>query len=194
MRNDRLNVAMGGTTGQAISFPAVPLHDPVTGEPNDCSLAAHAALTGTTVNVGNTADLTQFRMCIPESEAIAVDESGATSVLAIPLKGSTGDVLGVLELFNARDNESEQVIPFDSNLQEMMESFSSLAVAALEAYIREQKLSAEIQVLRIEIDEVKRQKQISEIVDTDFFQDLQKKARIARGRRSQVQSPSEVTE
>ena len=194
VRNDRLNVAMGGTTGQAISFPAVPLHDPVTGEQNDCSLAAHAALTGTTVNVGNTADLTQFRMCIPEAEAIAVDESGATSVLAIPLKGSTGEVLGVLELFNARDNESEQVIPFDSNLQEMMESFSSLAVAALEAYVREQKLSAEIRVLRIEIDEVKRQKQISEIVDTDFFQDLQKKARIARGRRSQVQSPSDVTE
>jgi hypothetical protein len=66
----------------------------------------------------------------------------------------------------------------------MMASYSSLAVAALEAYIREQSLKQEIQQLRIEIDEVKRQKQVSEIVDTDFFQDLQAKARAIRSRRS----------
>jgi hypothetical protein len=66
----------------------------------------------------------------------------------------------------------------------MMESFSSLAVAALEAYIREQSLKQQIQQLRIEIDEAKRQKQVSEIVDSDFFQDLQEKARSIRSRRA----------
>jgi hypothetical protein len=66
----------------------------------------------------------------------------------------------------------------------MMESFSSLAVAALEAYVREQSLRRQIQQLRIEIDDVKRQKQVSEIVDTDFFQDLRAKARSMRQRRS----------
>jgi hypothetical protein len=67
----------------------------------------------------------------------------------------------------------------------MMESFSSLAVAALEAYIRESSLRQEIQELRIEIDEVKRKKQVSEIVDTEMFQDLQSKARHMRDRRRQ---------
>jgi GAF domain-containing protein len=138
--------------------------------------------------------LAHFRMCVPESQALATNEVGATSVLAIPLKSSQGDVLGILELFNAKDPESDQIIPFDSNLQEMMESFSSLAVAALEAYNREQKLHLEIQELRIEIDEVKRQKQISEIVETDFFQDLQEKARAVRDRRSQQQALLKETE
>ena len=56
-------------------------------------------------------------------------------------------------------------------------------VAALEAYIREQSLRQEIRLLRIEIDESRRQKQVSEIVDTDFFQELQTKARTLRQRR-----------
>jgi len=67
-------------------------------------------------------------------------------------------------------------------LQQMMESLSSLAVAALEAYIREQGLQREIQKLRIEIDEGKRQKQVSEIVDSDFFAGLKAKARKMRER------------
>ena len=105
------------------------------------------------------------------------------SCLTIPLKNTYGRVLGVLQLINAQDPNTGQV-PFDPNLQQMMESFSSLAVAALEAYIREQGLKQQIEKLRIEIDEVKRQKQVSEIVDTDFFRDLQAKARAMRGRKS----------
>jgi hypothetical protein len=62
-------------------------------------------------------------------------------------------------------------------------SFSSLAVTALEAYIREQSLRQEIQQLRIEIDERQQQQQVIEIVGTDFFQDLQAKARMLRMRR-----------
>jgi hypothetical protein len=77
------------------------------------------------------------------------------------------------------------VIPFDPNLQQMMESFSSLAVAALEAYGREQTLREEIQQLRIEIDVAKREKQVSEIVSSDFFADLQAKAREMRRRKSE---------
>ena len=54
-----------------------------------------------------------------------------------------------------------------------------------EAYIRERNLRQQIQQLRIEIDEVKRQQQVSEIIETDFFQDLQDKAKRIR-RRSQT--------
>jgi GAF domain-containing protein len=113
-----------------------------------------------------------------------------TSLLDIPLKNNQNQVLGVLELANAQDVETGEVIPFDANLQQMMESFSLLAVAAFEAYIREQSLRQEIQQLRIEIDESKRQQQVSEIVDTDFFQDLRAKARNLRNRhRSQSAEP-----
>jgi GAF domain-containing protein len=99
-----------------------------------------------------------------------------------PLKNSHNQVTGVLQLLDARDPESNEIIPFDQNLQQMMESFSSLAVAALEAYIREQTLRQEIQQLRIEIDAVKREQQVEEIIETDFFRDLQTKAKEMRQR------------
>lgn len=47
---------------------------------------------------------------------------------------------------------------------------------------REETLKQQVAELKIEIDQAKRQKQVSEIVDTDFFQDLVIKARRMRGR------------
>lgn len=47
---------------------------------------------------------------------------------------------------------------------------------------REQRLKKQVRELRIEIDEVKRKKQVSEIVESDFFQDLRAKARDMRSR------------
>jgi hypothetical protein len=93
-----------------------------------------------------------------------------------------------MQLINAQDPEMSEIIAFDFNLQEMMESFSSLAVAALEAYIREQKLKLEIRQLRIEIDEARRQQQIAEIVETDFFQNISTRAQELRERRQRKQA------
>jgi hypothetical protein len=45
---------------------------------------------------------------------------------------------------------------------------------------REQKLKQQVAELQIMIDESKRQEQVQEIVDTDFFRDLQAKARTMR--------------
>ena len=157
-------------------------------------VAAQAAMSGQTINL----DLTQgasaagYKLQAEISKigdfSLEKAETGGripASVLAIPLKNSSGAVLGVLELLNARDAESNQPAAFDHNLQQMMESFSSLAAAALEAYIREQSLRQEIQKLRIEIDEARRQQQVSEIVDTDLFQDLQSRAHDLRERKRQ---------
>src|SRR5690606_5361773 len=115
----------------------------------------------------------------------------ATSILNIPLKNSNNEARGVLQLLDARDLETRQIVPFDPNIQQMMESFSSLAAAALDAYIRESSLRQQIQQLRIEIDEAKRKQQVSEIVDTDFFQDLQAKAHTIRSRRAKRKSSEE---
>ncbi len=49
-------------------------------------------------------------------------------------------------------------------------------------YQREQNLRKQVEELKIEIDEVKRQKQVEEIVDTEFFKDLQARARAMRQR------------
>lgn len=54
---------------------------------------------------------------------------------------------------------------------------------AQEVYSREQKLKQQVLGLRVEIDEAKRLKQVKEIVETDFFQDLTAKAQELRNRR-----------
>lgn len=104
----------------------------------------------------------------------------SASFLTIPLKDSEGNVQGVLQLLNALDSRRRTIIPFDQNLQQLMTSFSSLASAALEGYIEEQKLRSEIRELRIEIDKVKRDKQVAEITDSSYFKELQQKAQKLR--------------
>ncbi|WP_088893872.1 HAMP domain-containing protein [Leptolyngbya ohadii] len=54
---------------------------------------------------------------------------------------------------------------------------------AQQVYLREQRLKQQVQELKIEIDEAKRQKQVQEIVETDFFQDLVGKAQTLRQRK-----------
>jgi hypothetical protein len=49
-------------------------------------------------------------------------------------------------------------------------------------YTREQTLRARVEQLEIMIDESKRDHQVSEIVDSDFFQDLQEKVHTMRKR------------
>ena len=50
LRTDSLHIAMGGTSGNAISFPDLPLRDE-TGAPNDSLVAAYAAIHHETVNI-----------------------------------------------------------------------------------------------------------------------------------------------
>ncbi|HYY87413.1 MAG TPA: response regulator, partial [Chloroflexota bacterium] len=52
---------------------------------------------------------------------------------------------------------------------------------AQEVYAREQRLRQQVQELRIEIDEVKKARQVAEITETDYFQELQERARRLRG-------------
>jgi flagellar basal body-associated protein FliL len=64
-------------------------------------------------------------------------------------------------------------------LGQLARVFSKMAV---QVEAREKKLKQEVTQLRIEIDEAKRAKQVSEIANTDYFRDLQKKAREQRGK------------
>lgn len=56
------------------------------------------------------------------------------------------------------------------------------AVMADKVRQREQSLKRQVEALKIEIDETKRKKQVSEIADSDFFRELQAKARDMRSK------------
>ncbi|GAB4432892.1 MAG: hypothetical protein Kow0031_14360 [Anaerolineae bacterium] len=177
VRNHSLKLAMGGTSGQDIDFPPIALADE-TGQPNHSNVAAHVALTGNPINIVDAYQADGFSF----SGTKAFDrQTGyrSTSFLTVPLKNGRDEVLGVLQLINALDHTG-RIISFDKTLEEMVVSLSSLAAVALEAYIREQQLQRQIQQLRIEIDEVKRKRQVSEIIESDFFKQLQDRAKTIR--------------
>ena len=182
VRNNSLNIAMGGTSGQEISFSPLHLYDKITVQPNHRNIVTYATLSDSSVNIPDAYQSEDFDF----SGTKAFDaEIGyrSTSFLTIPLKNSVDYVIGVLQLINAQATETSQVIPFDENLQQMVESMSLLAAVALESYIREQALKQEIQQLHIEIDQVKKERQIAEITRTEYFRQLQSKADGLRQRR-----------
>ena len=131
MRNDSMKIAMGGTTGDAIPFPPLLLHDPDTGQPNHHSVATHVALTGELVNTDDAYETDDFDF----SGAKAFDKKAgyrSTSFLTIPLKNYENDVVGVLQLINARTPDSEMVTPFSPNSQPLVEALASQAAIALD--------------------------------------------------------------
>ncbi|MFN2225521.1 MAG: Crp/Fnr family transcriptional regulator [Anaerolineae bacterium] len=68
----------------------------------------------------------------------------------------------------------------DPTMATLAAEFARMATHVRE---REEELRQEIAQLKIEIDHTKRQQQVEEIVDTDFFQDIKSKARDLRRKR-----------
>lgn len=188
VRNKVLNIAMGGVSGKDIPFAPLSLNDEH-GKPIDRYVVTHAAHTGATINIGDAYNAEGYDF----SGTRAFDQRTgyrSTSMLTIPLKDAHGRVIGVLQLINAR-NAAGDIIPFDDGLQVMIESLSTLATAALAAYSREQQLRQEIADLRIEIDQVKKSREVDQIAKSEFFTNLQGRARELRNGAASASGPRE---
>jgi HD-GYP domain-containing protein (c-di-GMP phosphodiesterase class II) len=131
IRTDSLHIAMGGTTGKRINFPPVNMYDPETSKPNLKQVASAAALTGKSINI------------IDAYEGQDYDFSGtkmfdlqtgyrSKSFLTVPLKNSQNQIIGVLQLLNAIDAETNEVIAFSADIQPLIEALSSQAAIALD--------------------------------------------------------------
>jgi DNA-binding response OmpR family regulator len=76
-------------------------------------------------------------------------------------------------------NSLGEVARRDDALGQLARVFERMAG---EVYAREQRLKQEVQELRIEIDHAKKERQVAEITETDFFQRLQTRAKAMRRR------------
>jgi len=65
---------------------------------------------------------------------------------------------------------------------EMTELADSFGVMTRKVGARERTLVQQVRVLKVEIDEVKRQRAVAEITDTDFFSTLTTKAAAMRAK------------
>lgn len=177
LRNKSLNMRMGGTSGNPIEFYPVKLHKD--GHENRSNVVSYAALTKQQVNIADAYEAEGFDF----SGTKAFDaHTGyrSKSFLTIPLKNADEEVMGVLQLINAKNRKDGLTIPFKDD--DTLEALILLATAALDGYIREAELRQEIAKLKIEIDQSRRERQVTEITETKFFRDLQDKARDMRSR------------
>ena len=131
MRTDSLNIAMGGTTGKDINFPPLNLFDPETGEENHKNVASAAVLTGDSINIPDAYENESFDF----SGTKKFDEDTgyrSKSFLCVPLKNSQNQVIGVLQLLNAVDADTGEVIEFRPDIQPLIEALGSQAAVALD--------------------------------------------------------------
>ena len=129
IRTDSLNIAMGGTSGNAINFPDLPLRD-ASGAPNDSLVAAYAAIHVETVNIVDAYSEPNFDF----SGTRRFDERTgyrSQSFLTVPMKSHEGEVIGVLQLINAQSPESGEIVRFSTADQQLAESLASQAAIAL---------------------------------------------------------------
>jgi len=131
VRTDSLNIAFGGTSGNPVSgkFPDLPLYRD-DGSPNDTMIAAHAALSGETVNIADAYVAKGYDF----SGTRKFDERTgyrSQSFLTVPMRNHEGEIIGVLQLINAHMPKHDVVVPFSEADQRLAESLASQAAIAL---------------------------------------------------------------
>jgi HD-GYP domain-containing protein (c-di-GMP phosphodiesterase class II) len=128
VQNGTLGVRMGGT-GDRITWPAVRLHNP-DGTENFSNVSAFVALTGKAVNIPDVYHAEGFNF---EGTKKFDERTGyrSMSMLVLPMRNHENDIIGVLQLLNAKDAAAGEVIAFSKESQEMTESLASQAAVAL---------------------------------------------------------------
>jgi sigma-B regulation protein RsbU (phosphoserine phosphatase) len=144
---DSLGVALGGSTGKAITFKPLPLYME-NGEPNVHNVASYVALTGRSVKVADVYHTEEFDF----SATKKFDELNGyrtKSVLTVPLKNNKDEVIGVLQLINSLDPETGEVSEFDFYEQLVIETLASQAAVALNSQL---VMRRQAELLKVERD------------------------------------------
>lgn len=129
MITDSLNIKMGGTTGLPIPFEPIPLYDSL-GKPNSTMVAAYAALNNQTINIPDAYRAEGFDF----SGTRAFDHRTgyrSQSFLTVPMQNHEGELIGVVQLINAKDSATGEIIPFSEQSKRVAESLASQAAIAL---------------------------------------------------------------
>ena len=174
VRVDSLGIAVGGASRDpvpALCQPARP-----------GSTVAEAAERGVSVNLPEAFDdAADAWLCDEAERFFELSEYRTRSSLAVPLRGQGGGaVIGVLRLFNARRPGDHEISPFEPGMQQVVESLCLLAAAAVESYVRQQRLKDHVRELSIRIDEARAGREVSVIAQSDYFKSLQSRARTFR--------------
>lgn len=160
VRVNSLGVAYGGTSDTAVPFADLPLYD-AQGAPVLANVATFAVHEEMPVNIADIYSELEFDFS-GTKEFDARNNYRSISCLTVPLR--TRRVLGVLQLRNAKDPETGEVIPFGAYQQLVAESLASQAAVALQ---NRRLRTREASLLRY-----KRELEIGRDIQTSFLPDV----------------------
>jgi len=155
LHNHSLAVHKGGTSGEEILLPPISLYDDE-GNTNNKMVAAYAVNSAQTVNIEDAYTNEDFDF----SGTRNFDKKmgyRSTSFLTVPMTNYEHDIIGVLQLINTIDKNTNKIISFSALDQQLIESLASQAAVIItnKTLINAQKnlFDSFIQLIATAIDE-----------------------------------------
>lgn len=145
LQNDTMKTRISGRHKEVAAPPPVPLY--MDGQQNNSNVSSFVALTGKTIAIADVYESTEFNFSGPKNYD-AKTGYRTKSMLVIPMTNHENEIIGVLQLINAKDFTTGDVIPFSEDDINYVSSLASQAAIALTN-------SALIQNLIKDIEEIK---------------------------------------
>lgn len=131
------------------------------------SIAGYVASTGKIVNISDAYEISPDQEYRFDAKFDKERLYRTKSILAFPLKDPEGEIMGVLQLINALD-ENKKVIPFSKTSEELIQSLASQAAVS----IKNAKLMEELK--KAHLDTIFRLSTAAEYKDEDTAHHLQR--------------------
>jgi HD-GYP domain-containing protein (c-di-GMP phosphodiesterase class II) len=128
MQNESMGTRQGGTSGNAITLPPIPLI--VDGKENCNNVSAYVGNSGETVNIPDVYTAEGFDFSGPR-KFDQVAGYRTQSMLVAPLRNHEDEIIGVLALINAREPGTSRTIPFSPEYEDLIKSLASQAAVAI---------------------------------------------------------------
>lgn len=138
IKNDVLNIYMGGKEGVPIPFPPLELFEE-SGQPNDHNVAVYSANQKQIINIEDVYTSEEFDF----SGAREFDKQTqyrTQSILTFPLLNHQDEVIGVLQLINARHPDTNEHVKFADRYIPLLRGLALYAAIALNNQILVQDL------------------------------------------------------
>jgi len=119
--NESMGIKLGGTSGNKITFPPVPLY--TDGKPNFSNVSSYSALTGEVVNIPDVYQAEGFDF----SGMRSYDKNNgyhSESMLVIPMMNKDKELIGVLQLINAQKKKIDEKIPYSKVYENLIETLA----------------------------------------------------------------------
>ncbi|HUV50105.1 MAG TPA: HD domain-containing phosphohydrolase [Anaerolineae bacterium] len=111
-----------------IVLPKVPLY--ISGRPNHSNVSSYTALTGETINIPDVYKASGFDFTGPKKYDTTTGYR-SKSMIVIPMKNHENDIIGVLQLLNAKNIKTGRVVSFPAKHVNLIASLASQAAVAL---------------------------------------------------------------